>query len=348
MIIHNPKNTIENAVWYAEQDKALYPVNPGNKRPLIKGWNRGAAVTNPDAAARMFGVDFTNALIGVATGPSDLIVLDVDRRNDGDKSFKKLVDKVGLETFECVPTADSPDGFHIYFAAPKTIIRPKPGALGRGIDIDTKKGTIVPTSLHSEATYRWRDENGWPEKFDAPPVPSELERLLRAASAEQVRAAMQASAIPNHTRNDTLMRYASRLRWRFGFTEEMLADALLVVNRERCQPPLTEKEVLTIVQSIAKRAIAPVDPTVWFHGWLPVLSARELRVAAIYRDLAESVYGLDLTPAEVIMLKQTGLPFQHFYPARNRLENRRAIRVHSRGENQAARIELIPRPESPD
>lgn len=59
-------------------------------------------------------------------------------------------------------------------------------------------------------------------------------------------------------RNNTLFRYAASLRAR-GADEETLRDKLILVNEERCVPPLENSEVEGIVQSVVTRYDAP-DP----------------------------------------------------------------------------------------
>jgi hypothetical protein len=63
--------------------------------------------------------------------------------------------------------------------------------------------------------------------------------------------------IPTGCRNTTFAKLAGTMR-RVGFPEEAMAEALMVVNREACAPPLSELEVRRIAKSIAR--YAPQDP----------------------------------------------------------------------------------------
>ena len=62
--------------------------------------------------------------------------------------------------------------------------------------------------------------------------------------------------IPSGRRNTTLTSLAGSMRRR-GFGEESIAAALLVHNRERCDPPLGEAEVRTIAHSIIRYQPGP-------------------------------------------------------------------------------------------
>ena len=54
--------------------------------------------------------------------------------------------------------------------------------------------------------------------------------------------------IPEGLRNDTLFRWACSMRAK-GFEEDAILAAISVVNRTKCDPPLSESEVRTLVHS---------------------------------------------------------------------------------------------------
>jgi hypothetical protein len=68
-----------------------------------------------------------------------------------------------------------------------------------------------------------------------------------AQSASPAKPAVPADTILEGQRNETLYRQARSLRQR-GLTAGAIAAALLVENRERCQPPLPDREVQTIAR----------------------------------------------------------------------------------------------------
>ena len=59
--------------------------------------------------------------------------------------------------------------------------------------------------------------------------------------------------IPENERNSTLASMAGSMRRR-GFGQAAIDSALLIENQEKCAPPLSEEEVLTIARSIGRYA----------------------------------------------------------------------------------------------
>ncbi|GAF94460.1 unnamed protein product, partial [marine sediment metagenome] len=98
-----------------------------------------------------------DANVGVATGnTSGLVVLDVDPRNGGDDILDDLLAAHGPlpETIESVTGGG---GRHLFFKHPGGLIRTRPNALGRGLDLKADGGYIVaPPSLHANGRrYEW-------------------------------------------------------------------------------------------------------------------------------------------------------------------------------------------------
>ena len=94
------------------------------------------------------------ASIGIATGErSDLLVIDIDPRHDGERRFKKIV--AGRELPDTPECLSGGDGRHIYFTYPDTRIGNRP--LAPGVDVRGSNGYVVaPPSLHvSGGSYRW-------------------------------------------------------------------------------------------------------------------------------------------------------------------------------------------------
>jgi hypothetical protein len=70
------------ALYLAAMGWAVFPLAPMTKRqPAVKDWEN-RATTDPDRIRRCWSVDRWN--IGVATGPSGLVVVDLDMPKDGD------------------------------------------------------------------------------------------------------------------------------------------------------------------------------------------------------------------------------------------------------------------------
>jgi hypothetical protein len=70
---------------------------PGSKHPLTILVPHGVKdSTTNEATIQSWNTKFPNANIGIATGAvSNLVVLDIDPKNGGDKTFQELIEKHG-------------------------------------------------------------------------------------------------------------------------------------------------------------------------------------------------------------------------------------------------------------
>jgi len=335
---------LEAARLYSAANLAIYPVDD-KKRALIKRWNYEGALRDPDRIEAIFR-QFPDAGVGIACGPSEHVVIDVDERNGGNESFRKLCAEVGLESFELCPTVRTPSGgFHYHFQAGNERIRTMSHALGPGIDvIGYRGGVVAPPSRRAAGAYVWHCEGDWPDTLEAPPLPDAIRSQIRARTAARRVQRLAATTIPpiveQGERNQTLALVAIRLRTRLGLGRDSMMTALTSVNVERCRPPLSERELTEIVMSAIKYPVAGVDPLSWLDGWLSELTnPTELRVATTLATLADCVIG-DLSPNAELMARRCGLAEPHYYAARKRLEDLKAIVVHRRGRKLAPVIEL--------
>lgn len=72
----------------ASRDWRVFPLIPGDKRPAISEWET-RATTDPDRITRAWSVAAYN--VGIATGPSGLIVIDLDKpKHPGDTPCGRL------------------------------------------------------------------------------------------------------------------------------------------------------------------------------------------------------------------------------------------------------------------
>ena len=325
--------------YVRERRFAVYPADPQSKRALIAGWNEAAAARDPERARFFFERDYPKAAIGIACSPSKIIVIDVDPRNGGDASWRKLCDEVGLEAFESCPIVATPSGGqHAYFrqddAAP---IRSGAHVLGPGIDvIGIGGGVIAPPSNRGSSLYRWRTESG--ECDGEPPlIPKALSERINAIRRRRLSVVLPANILPG-ARNSWLTRFAGKLR-RAGCSESEIIAALQEANVQRCQPPLEERDVETIAKSIAKYA-PERDGVGWLTAWRRIpMTPQELRVVLFFGTLAEHIAG-PLSPASEYAARETNMAANHFLAARKRLQDRGAIVVHNRGRRLAPIVEL--------
>jgi putative DNA primase/helicase len=203
--------------------------------------------------------------LGMATGePSDIVVIDIDPRNGGNKTFEALERKLGPLP-ETVTVRTGGGGTHRYFEAPRKHLRSC--TIGQGVDfLADGKFAVVPPSIHgSGRQYHWATgsspDSMWIERLPRPWRDFIANRPRKAASTKT--GPEQNTAIQVGSRNNELTRIGGQMR-RAGLTEPEILDALTVTNKARCNPPLEPAELSEIASNIAKypagNALQLADP----------------------------------------------------------------------------------------
>ena len=248
---------------------------------------------------------------------SGITPVDVDPKNGGDTTFRRLVYEFGYKVFEDCPQVISPSGgLHCWFRAPEGLSRKTHAlgthALGLGIDvIGPNNGIIAPPSSRKDGSYVWRD-GAMPDLSRIPVFPEVLlDRMKKERKKAQAIVGKLATevglpgSIPERERNQTLMRIGYRLRGRFNYTEEELRASLRELNK-RCTIPLEDAEIRDMARSISNAPAQFVDPSAWLKAWLPELRGQGLRVATALAMIAEFAPG-PLTPSAEQVKKISGM-----------------------------------------
>lgn len=154
----------------AERGWAVFPLRPGGKRPALHGestcprtgdcvtghrkWEQ-RATTDPDRIGRAWAHGAFN--VGIACGPSRLLVVDLDMpKNNGQRikgsegtpcgvtTFKALCERAGQEVPATYRTRTASGGVHLCFTAPHgTRLTNTAGKLGELIDTRAWGGYVV-------------------------------------------------------------------------------------------------------------------------------------------------------------------------------------------------------------
>ena len=180
------------------------------------------------------------ANIGIRTGAaSGYVVLDVDVPA-GLRSLKQH----GEPTTAAVLTGSG--GYHHWFKYPGRDVRNSAGRLGEGLDVRGDGGYVVaPPSVHASGrSYKWLRRLEQAEECP--------DWLLDDTDKRNGNAPPVDDVIPRGRRDDTLASLAGTMRRR-GMGEAEILAALQVVNRERCRPPLPDRDVERIARSVATK-----------------------------------------------------------------------------------------------
>jgi hypothetical protein len=182
-------NTLQEwALYLAAMGWHLFPLRPGTKRqPAVKDWEN-RATTDPDRIRRCWTADRWN--IGIATGPSGLVVVDLDTAKDGDTEPDGATALAALAAERGGPvpptyTVTTPSGGrHLYYVAPAGVrLRNTQSHLAPHIDTRAGGGYVVgPGSLTAEGGYGLEDDSD----------PAELPAWLVQTCTEKPAAAFSA------------------------------------------------------------------------------------------------------------------------------------------------------------
>lgn len=154
------------ALAAAERGWSVFPLVPGGKVPAVRSWEDRS--TTDRRQIRHWWANNSTRNMGIATGPSNLLVVDLDAArvgrvgpadravDDGCSALARLAREAG----EVVPAdtfrVATPHGQHLYFLAPVGMgLRNSAGRLAPCVDIRAQGGYIVgPSSVVGGRRYR--------------------------------------------------------------------------------------------------------------------------------------------------------------------------------------------------
>lgn len=236
---------LDAALKYTRYGWHVFPIVPKGKRPLTPHGFKDASAA--ESAVRQWWARWPGANIGIATGASGLVVVDLDGKEGIAAWALGKANNPGMND-DTLTSLTGGGGIHLIFLAPEsTIIGNSASKLAPHIDIRGMGGYIIaPPSVHpSGKKYQW-DMQCHREPLPLPPA------VLAALMKQGAQIAKPiASEILERERNSTLASLAGTMRRR-GMSEAAICVALMITNTEQCRPPLPLAEVQRIAANYAR------------------------------------------------------------------------------------------------
>lgn len=235
---------LEAALVYQARGWSVIPLQVKDKRPALTTWLEYQTTPASEAQIREWWQLMPDANVGLVTGQvSGIIVLDVDG-DDGRQSLGKFELPTTL-------TSSTGKGNHYLFGYPghetRNFARKLPG-----LDLRGDGGYIVaPPSIHpSGRRYEWATSLETP-LADLPEWLSDLITQGKKQSTSKHEAKVDPTSVlagvPEGQRDDTLFRYACRLRTQ-GMTRAE-AEVLVLQAARNCSPVFPDDQAIKKLES---------------------------------------------------------------------------------------------------
>lgn len=229
---------LEAALKYLSKRWPVFPVTPDTKKPCLESWKEYQNRLPTEAEIEKWWIDWPWANIALATGKfAGVSVVDVDPRHEG--SIEGLSDTVKAQT--------GGGGWH-YFYKYSAGCHSQNGIV-TGIDLKSDGGYVIlaPSTHASGNKYKWitppfvNDFTELPEQFLNNSRDSKFDpEILRG--------------VPEGKRNESAASVVGKLLGKFPENEwEATCWDLVKGWNLKNEPPLDEKELWIIFQSIASK-----------------------------------------------------------------------------------------------
>ena len=173
---NNFESEMDYALFYAKKGWKVFPVVAGQKTPVAALCPNGVKnATDDPYIVKSWWSQVPNASIGVATGePSNIVALDIDPRNFGDRWLYGCLDEENLTEISTLTSQTGGGGLHYFF----NYAGQANCSLHEGAEIlSTGKQAILPPSLHASGKkYFWVDED---EEIAVSKMPVWLSSIVR-------------------------------------------------------------------------------------------------------------------------------------------------------------------------
>lgn len=233
---------IDHALRYGDLGYPVFPCN--GKVPLTPHGFKDA--TTDVAQIEVWWKAHPDANIGISA--AGLLVVDVDGADNSWPGDPDMAHDLARAPMALTPSG----GRHYIFKQPagKTW-KNTTGVIAPDVDTRIDGGYFVaPPSVVNGKQYRWAETMELDVGPGELPEPPEwLTALLDAPIGNGV-SLLDGNVIPSGQRNATLARLAGAMR-RVGMSRDEIFASLSLVNKDRCKPPLSIREVGRIADSIS-------------------------------------------------------------------------------------------------
>ena len=263
--------TRKEALLAVQSGYSVIPLQPRGKVPPDGfSWKDYQHTAASEDTVKAWFDQWPNMNYGVVTGGvSRLAVLDVDGAK-GEASLKRILEKAeelgygdGVDYLEHHNEVTTGNGKHLYFREAALYEMANSVNEELGLDVRGQGGYVVGAgSIHQngkryDGTYEHRA--GQRNRMNQPsPFPKWLWiEVKRKPSSEEKPASPDPTTGTSETviregaRNSTLTKRAGAMHHK-GLTSVEIQGALTSINTTQCEPPLLEREVRTIVESVTK------------------------------------------------------------------------------------------------
>ena len=145
-----------SAIRYANRKLYVFPLRPKDKRPLIKDWENKATI-DMETIDNWWN-EHPKANIGIACGPSELVVIDIDEERVIATPKVKKIYKL-CDTNPTWEMLTGTGGTHFYYRLPEGLtLHNTAGFLAPSVDTRSTGGYVVaPPSIHpvTKTEYKW-------------------------------------------------------------------------------------------------------------------------------------------------------------------------------------------------
>jgi hypothetical protein len=244
---------MSRALQLAERGWYVFPIRPDDKRPLpgFTKWEERATTDREQIIRWWTGAPYN---IGIATGPSGLLVIDCDISRDGEAPqwslLRNNVEITGQRLPETFAVRTPSGGVHVYFTAEGRTLGNTAGKLGRHVDTRGIGGYVVgPGSVCRAGYYRI---------IYRTPV-AELPQWVIQALAPTVTAVTRATSVQRH--QDRCLRAvlegeAERVRTAApGSRNNELNIAAYLLGQLAGSGRITERDAWDILQAAARKHV---------------------------------------------------------------------------------------------